>query len=339
MNRKWKPLLNILLIACLFVPLGAGLARPAIEPHVASSFSHTVSLPLVVHGYESPYLEKTAATPDYQQTDPAYGGFPGQGSQYCAPVAASNSLIWLDDHGYDRLVPSSADRKFDQFSLITWLGSSSYMDTSLQDGTGINDFLKGVKKYIQDQDYQYTRLHYQGWRYHASEFDSGVEIPDLNWIKQGTVGLNSAWINFGRYTYDPASDVYTRFGGHYITVVGYGFDHHFSPPLYFIVHDPARGSVADITNHPLSLELISSGTLRGDYTGLPRSAAGYYRLTFQPPLPSDRAAPGAQSAETVYILDGAVVLQMPADPTALRNTPADLSNSELSEVQRTPEGD
>jgi hypothetical protein len=319
MKPIWNILLNFVIVAVLFPPIASGPGQPLPPADTSSSDSHTIILPVLLNQFETGYVEKTVTTPDYQQSDPDFGGLPGQGSTYCAPTAASNALIWLDDHGFDGLVPNSPDRKRDQFDLIALLGSSGYMDTNLEDGTGVNDFLSGVKELVHERGYTYMRLQYQGWRYHASEFSSGVEIPELTWIKQGTRGLSSAWINIGKYTYDPGSDQYTRTGGHYVTVVGYGFESSFPTPLYFIIHDPARGDYAAIRDHWLALAEITSGTLRGDYNGLPRDAAGYYQITYHNPLNNTPEDQASTLDDAVYILDGVMVLEMPGSPGLIKN--------------------
>ena len=66
----------------------------------------TTALPLV-------HNTRAAQTPGYNQLDSAYGGLDGNGRFYCGPCSASNGLMWLDDHGFDDLVPNTADRKKD----------------------------------------------------------------------------------------------------------------------------------------------------------------------------------------------------------------------------------
>ena len=51
----------------------------------------------------SGYTEKIFDIPDYTQTDESFGGFQENGNYYCAPVSASNSIIWLSENGYDDL--------------------------------------------------------------------------------------------------------------------------------------------------------------------------------------------------------------------------------------------
>ncbi|WP_028580206.1 hypothetical protein [Desulfogranum japonicum] len=248
------------------------------------------------------YLDKVYDIPDYLQTDSAYGGLPGGGTQYCAPVAVSNSMMWLDDHGFPDLASNTSDRKKDQFDVAQTLGSSAYLNTSLIDGNSAEDILLGVKKYILSKGYNYTRLQYQGWRYHSSEFSTNVNIPDLEWIQQGLLGNGSVWLNIGWYEYDSASDVYTRIGGHWVTLVGYGSDGVAINPDYLIVHDPSPRAGSTFANEYVLTSQISSGKLQGNYIGLPRSAAGFLTLSDGMHI---------KSTADYGIIDGVIVLDMP----------------------------
>jgi hypothetical protein len=71
--------------------------------------------------------------PDFTQTN-VKGSSSGKGQQYCAPVAVSNSIIWLSHNGNEQL------------NLIHKLASKPYMNTSLKNGTGTTGVLRGVEK-------------------------------------------------------------------------------------------------------------------------------------------------------------------------------------------------
>ena len=64
------------------------------------------------------YLDKVYSTPDLTQTDPR-GSFADGGENFCAPVAVSNSFVWLSNNGYPKLLPSikipigTIDRSFE----------------------------------------------------------------------------------------------------------------------------------------------------------------------------------------------------------------------------------
>jgi hypothetical protein len=273
--------------------------------------AQTGGLPVAHWPEERPYLEKKDRIPDYLQTDPAYGGLPDQGRMYCGPVAVANSIMWLDENGYDRLVLDTEDRKKDQFELISVLGSPAYMNTGPERGTSIGGFLNGVHKYVLERGYPRARLAYQGWRDHGTTFGTGIAVPDLAWIRAGVRGSGSAWLNIGWYTYDPESDEYTRHDGHWVTLVGYGYDDRLDHPAYLVMHDPAWGNGTDIRHHYLLLDQITGGMLVGAYHGLPHDATGYYRVTRRTTL---ETAGGRETTlkpgVTIGILDGVAMLEM-----------------------------
>jgi hypothetical protein len=104
--------------------------------------------------------------------------------------------------------------------------------------------------------------------------------------------------------------------------VGYGHDSSLATPTYLIIHDPAWGDGSSITNLYLFLERIDSGALVGNYTGLPRSAVGYYKATRTLyPQANDTALDSAPESVDFGILDGVVVLEMPETPTSVDLTP------------------
>ena len=81
------------------------------------------------------YTEKVDSTADMTQTDPA-ARLPNGGRAHCGPVSVSNSLMWLAENGFDKLVTSLPDRRKAQFELARTLGSKKYMNTNLKTGTG-----------------------------------------------------------------------------------------------------------------------------------------------------------------------------------------------------------
>ena len=182
------------------------------------------------------------------------------------------------------------------------LGSEKYMNTNLDSGTGVIQVLNGVSKYLKDCGYGYGRLEYQGWRGHPPEFATGTAVPKLDWIKNGLAGKSAVWLNIGWYKHLPSTDEYQRVGGHCVTMVGFGVDKNWRRnPNILIVHDPAKRSGMKSSHEFVQIENIISGTLAGKYSGLPRSAVGYYKMAHGLKI-SRRADFG--------ILDGVVVLQM-----------------------------
>ncbi len=245
------------------------------------------------------YTKKIDEIPDYLQVDLAYGGFPGAGAQYCGPVATSNPLMWLDDHGYDEIISDSADRKEDQHDLIEALGSPTYMDTSTDNGTSPYRLLLGLDDYLRDAGLSGYSLLYQGWRTVLPEYHTGMETVDLQWIKREVEGNTAVILNVGWYNYDSGTDTYTRDGGHWVTLVGYHHDGTSYNPDFLVLHDPSPLAGLSFANEYVRLEPIESGTVQN---GAARSAAGLYKLT-----------DGMHMRLTIDygILEGAVLLRMP----------------------------
>jgi len=274
------------------------------------------------------YTEKIDSIPDLMQTDKR-ANFPGGGTQYCSLVAVSNSLMWFDSNGFPDLVQNSGELLTDQIKLVKLLASKSYMNTSLEYGTGTTKLVRGVRKYIQERGYEIAQLEYQGWRKHPEEIRTRFPVPQLNWIKQGILGNGSIWLNVGWYKYNPSKDEYTRIAGHWVTLVGYGKDGNGQAnPEILILHDPSPRTGKGFSNEYATVSRIRSGTLVGEWVGLPRSAAGYYKLTGGMHIKR-----GADFA----ILDGAVVLklkELAQTHGTKRSTMADESKPNVQQAKR-----
>jgi C-terminal processing protease CtpA/Prc len=224
------------------------------------------------------YTENINSIPDLTQTDER-ANFQGGGTEYCCLVAIANSLMWLDSKGFPDLVENSGSQFDDEVRLVKLLGSKAYMDTSLDEGTGTTNIMRGLKKYIQDCGYEIDHLEYQGWRKHPEEMKTRYPVPQLDWLKQGILSKGSVWLNVGWYKYNPSKDEYQRIAGHWVTLVGYGKDEkNRIDPNILILHDPSPRAGKDFNNGYASAEIIGSGSLAGKWIGLPRSAVGYYKL-------------------------------------------------------------
>jgi len=244
--------------------------------------------------------DRQQLTPNFMQTnDDAH--LRGGGEQYCAPVAASNALVWLSENGFPRLLKNSADKSADQIKIIKTLGSNGFMNTSLSDGTGVGEFLIGVDKYIQQCGYKKSTLAYQGWRKHPKNFSTQMECPSLEWISRGLDGTTGVWINIGWYK-TRKNNVFDRVGGHWVTVVGYGkneLGEYDSKSL--VINDSSPRSGLDRAPVYVKVEQILDGKLTGKDNGLPKNAKGLYKMSGGLAVPTRADA---------AILDGVVVLQM-----------------------------
>jgi hypothetical protein len=196
--------------------------------------------------------------PDFTQTD-IRGKNTGNGKQYCAPVAVSNSLVWLNNS------------KSRQVDLIHKLASKPYMNTNILNGTGASGVLRGVAKISKELFGGYEELEYAGWRQHPKQFSKDVKVPDINKIKKYLSKKSAVWINVGWYKYDKKKDEYERIGGHWVTLVGAKDDQ-------LILHDPGSRSGKEFSNEFAKYTIINKGKLTGKKTGLPISAKDYISL-------------------------------------------------------------
>lgn len=254
-------------------------------------------------GSPQPLMEKMDAIPGLTQFDPK-AAFPYGGIHYCGPCAVSNSLAWLAGQGYPNLmVRADEPPAVCQVKLANELASRRYLDTTLDMGTTPADLLAGVSQYIQDRGYGYRRLEYQGWRNRSDKFSTGVETPDLNWVKTGLYGHSAVWLNIGWYRYKKESNRYQRMGGHWVTLVGFGIGENGQPdPNVLVIHDPGvKDQLSQYRNDYIRAVRIGSGTLveGGERT---TGAAGFYTL-FGGNLPKE-------GGNAFGIMDGAVVLEM-----------------------------
>ncbi|MEM8723417.1 MAG: hypothetical protein AAGE84_29730 [Cyanobacteria bacterium P01_G01_bin.39] len=219
--------------------------------------------------------------PDFTQTD-IRSNYYGNGQQFCAPVAVSNSIMWL------------ANLEYGQVELIEKLASSNYMNTNLQNGTGTTGVLNGVDRIARELFGSYERLEYQGWRKHPSRFLSTSRIPQIEWVKNGISDNSAVWLNIGWYKYDSLQDEYQRVGGHWVTVVGHHQD-------TLVIHDPSPRAGKTFANEYVRVQRLSSGTLTGKKAGLPISARGFYTLN---------EGMHIKSSADYAIIDGAVVFEL-----------------------------
>ena len=179
--------------------------------------------------------------PDLLQTLSS-ADFAGDGQQFCAPVAVSNSLVWLE---------KNKDQQY-QINLVKKLSSSSYMNTNIKNGTNVFGLTQGVHKYAIERWGGYKTLEYSGWSKAPKEFRSSLPKPTLNWINQALHRNGAVWLNIGWYNAEGTN--YKRTGGHWVTLVGY-------EKGKLIIHDPAPRAGKEFSNQFISLRLLNGGQL------------------------------------------------------------------------------
>ena len=257
-------------------------------------------LPIGAMNPAAPDVDRFQGTPNFIQTDQD-SSLPGGGKEFCGPVAASNSLVWLSKNGFPNLAPNSGSPKDDQVSMIKTLGSNEYMRTNLIDGTGVNNFLNGVGKYVRSCNYQFASLQYEGWRKGSQNYPTIADKPSLRDIRLSLEGKSGIWINIGWYKFDAAQNLYKRTGGHWVTVVGAGVNSSGqNSPNTLIIHDSSFRTCPDRLPEFLQLEELVDGQMAGKNDNVQRSARGYYRV-----------ASGMKFSKKVTpIIDGVVILKM-----------------------------
>lgn len=213
-----------------------------------------------------------SSIPDYYQRDTAFGNFPGKGATYCGPAAVSNSLIWLSEHGYPSLLKSNGNKYRDQHDLIALLGSPEYMNAN-NGGATVESFCRGLKKYLHECGVN-GKIESEGMYDVSNEFRSEKKVPDFNRIKLIS-GNEVAWLNIGWYKFNPKTKTYTKTGGHWVTVVGYGYDQKGYNANSLIIHDPDANDKKD---HFIVTEEILSGTLKNG-PRYKQDANGFHRFS------------------------------------------------------------
>lgn len=221
--------------------------------------------------------------PDFTQTDVRGAEF-GNGQQFCAPAAVSNSLIWL------------SGARSDQKHLVALLASADYMNTDLRIGTGSSELLRGVDRYVAEHFGDYRTLSYQGWRRHPAQYSTGIKVPELRFILRGATMRSAAWINVGWYRVNTSTREYERVGGHWVTLTGFDLDNN-----RLIFHDPAPRAGKTKAGEQVSFRALTGGRLTGKKYGLPVDARDYLQLGHGMHMHS--------RADTA-IIDGVVLLEL-----------------------------
>ncbi|MEZ4369520.1 MAG: hypothetical protein R3B07_01790 [Polyangiaceae bacterium] len=261
--------------------------------------------------------ERWPELPDLTQTDPALG-VAGGGNSHCGPVAVSNGLVWLSQHGYPDLLPAASEAPHAaddsagndlpeqlherQLELVREISAAPFMGTSRWSGTGPVGVLRGLHRFVKRHGYRYKRLEYQGWRGHQKAFSTGVRKPQLPWIAEAIAEGGVAFIHVGWYSPVPRSKVLQRTGGHWLTVIAAGVDEHFrTAPNTLVLHDPAPYAGDKPERAFATARELTEGWLLARGSRQAFSAKGYYSLEGGMHIKKDG---------DLAILDGVVVMVM-----------------------------
>jgi hypothetical protein len=222
-------------------------------------------------GMPAACTEKVALTPDLCQTDEAFRATPYGGMSSCGPTSFANVLIAMDRHGFGNLVAGDVCSRRSQRALIEQLLARGYLHVN-KSGIGPYAAMKGIERFVRERGYD-ARLEWQGWRHGGPYATRGT--VDTDWLRKGVIGTSNVVINLGWYCYDRDEDLYTRIGGHYMTLVGYrqkgnGF--------VYLIHDPAPRSGPGKVTHEARLVPIRSGRMAPWKQYGERAATGHCRI-------------------------------------------------------------
>ncbi|MBX9689278.1 MAG: hypothetical protein K2X27_21390 [Candidatus Obscuribacterales bacterium] len=258
--------------------------------------------------HEKMYIEKLDQIPDFKQTEKELG-FPDQGRDFCAPVAVADTFAYMSEHGYRELLLKEDRNSKTVMPIASCRKLAELMKTRPIQGTSSEDFLNGLKAYIEQcSGYKIKELKYHGWNRHPSEFDEHAEIPDLAFLKNSIRNNRYAWLNIGWYKENQQKHELERQSGHWLTLVAYGLDYNgLSEENTLIVRDPNPVQGRSPRNIFIKVEELKGGRLSGPHQGLPRSARNYLRVVKMGNLTDT-------SQNRIGIIDGAVVLELWPSP-------------------------
>lgn len=254
---------------------GSGLASPPLVPGAIAPGTIPTKAPaghreVLRNPLPAEFTSKVAITPDFCQTDPIFRDLPEGGANMCGPTAFANILFAMEKAGATGLVPEADTPEIQARALLEEL-TSQYLKLTTH-GIGPAAVAEGVYRFLNTRGYP-CRVEWRGWR-RAGEFRS-EEPLSIPWICESVLGNSWAILNVGWYRYEPEADRYRRFGGHWVTLVGFrtGPD---GPVL--LVHDPARRSGPGKVTHDVRLSVLQSGTL-ASWPGYPaQPGKGMFRL-------------------------------------------------------------
>jgi hypothetical protein len=247
-NSTKRLLIPLVTVVCLCVLHGSLGTSTGPSPAAAPAANRMPA----EEDYPPAFTDNIDSIPDFTQSDER-AQFPNRGFYICGLAAASNSLMWLDAHGYPGLVENTGDPFNKQVKLIRTLGLPAYTGMHPSKGTTSGQLMRGVFNYVKDHGYKVKRLDYHGW-YQRQKSDPNKPCPELAWLKRGMLHKGAVWLAVGFYAYDKDTHNYRYHSGHWVTLVGYTAD-------ALIVHDPSPAAGDSFSNTYLTPTLLKAGTV------------------------------------------------------------------------------
>lgn len=236
---------------------------------------------------------KLGQTPCFWQQDEE-AGFADGGSNYCAPTAISNGLIYLAQaRGLSALAPGTQHQ--DQIRLIKELATD--MDTDPKIGTNPDKILTGLRRYVERKGLHLNRLEVATWR-KLSAANSACSMgtqPKLEWMRAAALDPDCVEVfNVGWYRAEGTD--YSRHSGHWVTVVGAG-----PAPRDFAIHNPLLRPQTQKVRMAVTLTMLDKDfAILNSAGGDAGNMNGYYKVD-GPGLPlGSKAAAAALDSVIVF---------------------------------------
>lgn len=251
-----------------------------------------------------PFLSNTDKFPDLKQHS-----IKGREEYYCGPTSLANGITYLSQNGYPNLIKGK-----NNIETINLMAKYLHTDTL---GTTTNNLCSGLKNVLKDSGYAYKSIEYQGLRAVAPEFSKGILAPNLNWIKTAIEKKGIVLLNIGIYTKE--NNTYQRKWGHWVTVVGHGFDGKNKNSDTLIIQDPYQQNKE---NNYFTLEKMNEGLLissaEDNEVTLNQNAKDYYKINSKIPY---------LQKDEIPILNGVIALEMEPIPNQATSFPPKYANA------------
>lgn len=183
--------------------------------------------------YPDFYVDRIELMPDLTMTDKKLN-LPDGGEYFCGPVSVANSFIYLNNNGFENILPDYQDDTMRIYSdLIHRLSEDKYMKTITNKITPHRYMKRGLKRYIKEADYDFEKIEYRAFGKKPNY--------DIEWLKENISNECETMI-FLWITKEVEPNVMKIVAGHWVSFVGYGKDEIGQINLdIVIINDPGSG--------------------------------------------------------------------------------------------------
>lgn len=267
----------------------------SVAPLAVFPTAHAQTVPKAAAPALAPLTERMNEFPSLWQMDER-AGFLGDGAKFCGPVAASNALLWLATHGFPRLLPgengdtlyggyafaTSSKTTKAQIALVHAITGDGFVKMREGSGSSPGYVARGVRAYVESKGYQVERLQIAPIvNDPPTDFpaSAAASVLPIEAVKEAFQKGAAVWLAIGWYEKDGETNTYTRTGGHFVTLVGYGKDASGSvDDSVLIFRNPAQRAGRNYPNEFVRLQRMTSGTFPGRGGSLGHSVAGHFEV-------------------------------------------------------------